>query len=65
VNIAAVIAAELALVVLATWLLPRAGIRMLAESLAASPSAQRTNFRGNTVFIGLGIVWVFLSLIHI
>lgn len=56
---AAVVGAELALVALATWLLPWAGIRMLAESLATSPAAQRTNYRGHTVFIGLGIVWVF------
>lgn len=54
-----VIAVEVVCVALATWLLPRAGIRMLAGSLAASPLAQRTNYRGQTVFIGLGIVWVF------
>jgi hypothetical protein len=32
---------------------------MLAPSLAVAPLAQRTNFRGRTVFIGLGAVWVF------
>jgi hypothetical protein len=51
--------AEVVFVALVTWWVPRVGIRMLAESLAASPVAQRTNYRGQTVFIGLGIVWVF------
>ena len=50
---------QIALVVAVTGLVPWIGIRMLAGSLAASPLAQRTNFRGREVFIGLGIVWVF------
>jgi UDP-GlcNAc:undecaprenyl-phosphate/decaprenyl-phosphate GlcNAc-1-phosphate transferase len=51
--------AQVALVAALTWLLPWAGIRMLAGSLAASPLAQRVNYRRQTVFVGLGIVWVF------
>jgi hypothetical protein len=42
-----------------TGLVPYLGIRMLAPSLADSPLAQRTNYRGRVVFIGLGAVWVF------
>jgi hypothetical protein len=51
--------AQVALVVTLTWLLPWVGIRMLAGSLAASPLAQRVNYRSQSVFVGLGIVWVF------
>jgi hypothetical protein len=51
--------AQVALVAALTWLVPWVGIRMLAGSLASSPLAQRVNYRGRTVFVGLGIVWVF------
>lgn len=54
-----VVVAEVVFVALATWWVPMVGIRMLASSLADSPSAQRSNYRGSTVFVGLGIVWVF------
>lgn len=56
---AATIAAQTLAVLVLTWALPWAGMRMLAPSLSASPLAQRTNFRGRTVFVGLGAVWVF------
>lgn len=51
--------AQVTLAVALTWLLPWVGIRMLAGSLATSPLAQRVNYRRQTVFVGLGIVWVF------
>lgn len=48
-----------ALAVLAlTCALPWLGMSMLAPSLADSALAQRTNFRGRTVFVGLGVAWV-------
>jgi UDP-GlcNAc:undecaprenyl-phosphate/decaprenyl-phosphate GlcNAc-1-phosphate transferase len=56
---AATIAAEMLFVLALTWALPWAGMRLLAPSLAASPLAQRVNFRGRTVFVGLGAIWVF------
>jgi len=50
---------EAGTVVVLTGVLPWLGMTMLAPSLADSALAQRTNFRGRTVFVGLGAVWVF------
>ena len=50
---------EAAAVIVLTCLLPWLGMSMLAPSLADSVLAQRTNFRGRTVFVGLGVAWVF------
>ena len=52
-------ALEVLAVLALTWLLPWAGMTMLAPSLADSPLAQRTNFRGRVVFMGLGAAWIF------
>ena len=46
-------------VVALTWALPWVGMSMLVPSLAESPLAQRTNFHGRNVFVGLGAVWIF------
>lgn len=46
-------------VVALTAVLPWLGMKMLAPSLEVSPLAQRENFRGRTVFVGLGVAWVF------
>jgi UDP-GlcNAc:undecaprenyl-phosphate GlcNAc-1-phosphate transferase len=51
----------LVLTALACWVLPALGMRMLAPSLASSDRLT-TNYRGRSVFLGLGIVWVFWSL---
>jgi UDP-GlcNAc:undecaprenyl-phosphate/decaprenyl-phosphate GlcNAc-1-phosphate transferase len=50
---------QLAAIALLTGVFPWLGIRMLASSLERSTLAQRTNFRGRRVFVGLGVVWVF------
>jgi len=51
-------ALEVLAVLALTWLLPWVGMTMLAPSLAESPLAQRTNFRGHVVFVGLGAAWI-------
>ena len=58
-NVGGTLALEVLAVAVLTWALPWLGMRMLTPSLADSALARRTNFRGRTVFVGLGAVWVF------
>lgn len=46
---------------LAGLVLPALAIAALAPTLAATPRATAQNFRGRTVFLGLGAVWVVWS----
>jgi len=39
-------------------IIPAAFVAALAPKLAETPAAQRTNYRGRVVFLGLGIVWL-------
>jgi UDP-GlcNAc:undecaprenyl-phosphate GlcNAc-1-phosphate transferase len=58
VTLIACIGAPIAVLVL-TGVAPWLGVKMLAASLVDSPAAQRTNFRGRVVFLGLGTAWIF------
>lgn len=53
-NSALLLASGIVLGVLVPWL----GMRMITPTLRLAEKAQATNFRGRTVFYGLGIVWL-------